>query len=423
MFRFLSAKPKISCSVYCVQLNPSRLLTVAEAEQIILDHCLNLGEDLVPLNEARGRILREDLLADRDFPPFDRVTMDGIAIRYERFAAGQRVFPVAGVQAAGAERRKLEREDACFEVMTGAMLPEGTDTVIRYEDLHLDSGQAEIRIESLVFRQNLHFQGIDRRHGDLIVPAGRKMDAPEIATAAALGKSVLRVASQPRVAIVSTGDELVDVAETPLPYQIRRSNVYAVQALLLDHFQLRSRLFHFPDDKTRITAGLECILTEFDLVILTGAVSEGKFDFVPQILDTLGVEKCFHKIAQRPGKPFWFGQIQKRSVIFALPGNPVSAFLCAWRYLVPFLQRSFGQELPIRKTAVLAEPVEFKPRLTYFLPVKTDSANGGIIQAYPLPGHGSGDLTNLNDTDAFLELPLEQDFFRAGEVFPLWPYR
>lgn len=399
------------------------MLTVAEAEKIILDHRLCLGTEYVPLMQAMGRVLQEDLRADRDFPPFDRVTMDGIAIRFDRFAAGQRDFPVAGVQAAGAPRLTLNQADACMEVMTGAVLPEGTDTVIRYEDLHLDNGRASVGTGDVSFRQNLHFQGIDRRAGDLIVPAGRKITPPEIATAATVGKPVLQVARLPRVAIVSTGDELVDVADTPLPHQIRRSNVYATQATLSEHFGIDSQLFHYIDDRDQIARGLQGILAEFDLVVLTGAVSEGKFDYLPEVLHALGVEKCFHKVAQRPGKPFWFGHFKRRPVIFALPGNPVSAFLCTWRYLMPFLHHSLGQEPPRRRTAVLSEDVAFKPALTYFLPVKLDNTVNGILKAFPLPGHGSGDLANLNDADAFLELPLERNQFYAGETFPMLQYR
>lgn len=399
------------------------LLSVAEAERIILDHCLSWGTEQVPLPEARGRVLREDMCADRDFPPFDRVTMDGIALRFERFAAGQRVFPIAGVQAAGAPCLQLEDPEACLEVMTGAILPGGTDTIVRYEDLRIDKGRAEILIEGINFRQNLHFRGIDRRAGDCIVPAGRKIAAPEIATAASIGKPTLAVARLPRVAIVSTGDELVDVADTPLPHQIRRSNVYAIQALLRDYFRIDSRLFHFPDDAGLLSAGVRQIVESFELVVLTGAVSEGKFDYLPGVLNDLGVEKCFHKVAQRPGKPFWFGHFQHRVVFFALPGNPVSAFLCAWRYLVPFLRQSLGQESAPSATAVLAEEVVFKPKLTYFVPVKLNNTARGLQEAVPLPGHGSGDLANLNDADAFVELPAETDLFRPGEVFPLLHYR
>lgn len=399
------------------------LTSVAEAEKIIARHARSWGTEQLPLLESRGCILREALYADRDFPPFDRVTMDGIAIRFERFAAGQRRFPVAGIQAAGAPPLRLTDPANCLEVMTGAMLPEGVDTVIRYEELRLENGQAELLTEDINFRQNLHFQGTDRRKGELLVPAGRQIAAPEIATAATVGQSSLLVARRPRVAIVSTGDELVGLTETPLPHQIRRSNAYALQAMLAEEFHIAGQLFHFADDKLQIAEGLREILACFDVVVLSGAVSAGKFDFVPEVLEELGVEKCFHQVAQRPGKPFWFGHFREQAVVFALPGNPVSTFLCAWRYLVPFLRQSLGQEEQAPLLAVLSQDVIFKPQLSYFLPVQVRSTAEGARLAVPVPGQGSGDLANLNDADAFLELPKGQDLYPAGTAFSLIPYR
>lgn len=386
-------------------------------------HCLALGTEEIPLEQSWRRILREDLHADRDFPPFDRVTMDGIAIRYADFVNGRRLFPVAGLQAAGGVRQPLEQAGTCLEVMTGAVLPEGADTVIRYEDLRMANGQAEILIESIVSGQNVHRQGTDRKAGDRLVPAGRRIAAPEIATAATVGKGALRVARLPRVAVVSTGDELVSITEMPLSHQIRRSNGYAVQAILQEQLRLESQLFHFADDKDRITRGLQQMLADFDLIILTGAVSEGKYDFVPQVLDALCVEQCFHKVAQRPGKPFWFGRLPRGAVVFALPGNPVSAFVCTWRYVLPYLYKSLGVAPAPQPVAVLGENLSFRPRLTYFLPVRLLSAADGTLQALPVPGHGSGDLANLNEADAFLELPPEQDHFCTGEIFPVYPFR
>ena len=397
--------------------------TVSEAENIILNQILHLGLEEVPLSDALGRILGEDLVADRDFPPFDRVTMDGIAICYEQFEQGRRVFAIESVQAAGSPKHNLSNPTGCIEVMTGAMLPEGTDTVIQYEQLKLENGAATILAESVNFRQNIHFKGIDRKEKDCIVAKGKKIGPAEIATAATIGKSVLRVARLPRVAIVSTGDELVGVDQTPLPHQIRSSNALAIQALLLGQYGIKSRLFHYPDDREAIHAGLSEVFGLFDLVVLSGAVSEGKYDFVPQILMALGVEKSFHKVSQRPGKPFWFGVLAGKAVVFALPGNPVSAFMCACRYLLPFLSRSISENPRGPEMAVLMEKVVFNPALTYFLPVRLTSGANGTLQAYPLPGHGSGDLANLNDADGFLELPLESDVFLSGSVFPFHRYR
>jgi molybdopterin molybdotransferase len=224
------------------------------------------------------------------------------------------------------------------------------------------------------------------------------------------------------------------VSEMPLTHQIRRSNVFAVAAILRVPFLIDADLFHYRDDEMAIREGLKTILADYDLVILSGAVSEGKYDFVPKVLADLKVEKLFHKVAQRPGKPFWFGKYLKpqldaslklasSSVIFALPGNPVSAFMCACRYIVPFVNHQLDASFKLASSsAVLATDFIFKPDLTYFLPVKLANTEG-VLLATPVEGHGSGDLANLNDADGFLELPRERAVFNAGEVFPLILYR
>ena len=397
------------------------MISVEEAEKIIFNHILRQNTEGVALQKTVGRVLAEDLVADRDFPPFDRVTMDGIAINFDSFNTGQRIFDVENTQAAGAPALILSDKKNCIEVMTGAMLPEGCDTVIRYEDLKIEDKKAEILIQSLDYQQNTHKKGSDRRQNDVLILRGLKITAAEISTAATIGKTTLQVVRKPTVVVISTGDELVDIPDTPLPYQIRRSNVYAIAALLENAFKIEAKLFHFVDDKALIIKGLESILNDFDVVILSGAVSEGKFDFVPNALKDLGVEKLFHKVSQRPGKPFWFGKLDKKAVVFALPGNPVSTFMCACRYVLPFIEASMGLE-PVRTSGVLLEDVIFKPDLTYFVPVKIISYhNAPIVKA--LTGNGSGDLANLNEADGFLELPRDKTEFKAGEYYPLIRYR
>lgn len=404
------------------------MLSVQEAEKIIFEHILTPDTEGVDLMSSLNRILAEDLIADRDFPPFDRVTMDGIAIKFQDFEGGHRHFKIIGIQAAGKPQLSIssmtqptESLPLAMEVMTGAILPDGLDTVIRYEDLKIQDGIAHILINTVSFQQNLHKKGIDRLKGNIIVPKGKKITAAEIGTAATIGKSTIQVLKQPKIAIISTGDELVEINETPLPYQIRRSNVFSIAAILKKELEIDSDLFHFNDDETVITEGLNRILSNYHIVVLSGAVSEGKFDFVPKALDNLGVTKLFHKVAQRPGKPFWFGKTTQQTVIFALPGNPVSTFLCTYRYLIPFLKKIFNQDLG-NETAILSENLVFKPNLTYFLPVKVNYTEGGY-QAQPLEGHGSGDLANLNDADGFLELSNDKTEFMKGESFKLIKYR
>ena len=398
------------------------MITVEQATQIILESALPSKAEKVHLMQSIDRILREDIVADRDFPPFDRVTMDGITIDFSSFECGQRAFHIESIQAAGASPLTLKNKKNCIEVMTGAVLPVGTDAVVRYEDLTIVNGVATIMVEYLGFRQNVHHKGIDRKENEVILVSGHKISPAEIGTLATVGKTEVWVSALPKTAIVSTGDELVEVGEMPLPHQIRRSNVFSVAAILTGQCGIYADLFHFPDDEKAIADGLEDILEDYELVILSGAVSAGKYDFVPKVLEDLNVEKLFHKVAQRPGKPFWFGR-RDDVVIFALPGNPVSAFMCACRYVVPYVKQQLCDSLELpESSAALTTDVIFKPDLTYLLPVKIKNTEG-VLLATPVEGHGSGDLANLNDADGFLELPSDRAVFKEKEVFPLFLYR
>ncbi len=405
------------------------MFSVQEAETIIFEQIAftaKCGEKWVPLHKAKGKILGEDLHADRDFPPFDRVAMDGIALRFQDIQNDNFKVKIVGTQAAGQPQTEvLNPENVCFEVMTGAVLPKGFDTVVRYEDLKVSDDGAEIdenAAKNIILGQNIHKKASDRRAGDVLILRGCKIGGAEIATAATIGLTHLKIVQPLEVAIVSTGDELVDIGETPLPHQIRRSNVYAVAALLGTSLRMKPKIFHFTDDKELITKGLGDIFRQFDVVVLSGAVSAGKFDFVPEVLEKLGVKKLFHQVAQRPGKPFWFGRLGEKAV-FALPGNPVSTFLCACRYVVPFLSKKMGvKTATMCSHAQLAQDFTFKPPLTYFLQVKIENKNG-LLLAHPLEGGGSGDLANLNDSDGFLELPDSSELFKKGETYRFWSFR
>jgi molybdopterin molybdotransferase len=397
------------------------MLSVEQAAALILQHAAAWPDEIVSLASAWNRILAEPLLADRDFPPFTRVSMDGIAIDYSAFAAGRRQFPILGVQAAGMPPLRLDDPNGCIEVMTGAMLPGNTDTVIRYEDLDISENAARVAIEDIRQGQNAHLRGTDRLQGDLISPAGVRITGAELGIAATVGKTSLKVKGHPRIALVASGDELVAVETQPLPHQIRTSNIFALQGLL-QSWGLGAGLLHLSDARDEIVQKLRLALDDYDVLILSGGVSAGKFDYLPEAFEELGVRKIFHKVQQRPGKPFWFG-VAPGKTVFALPGNPVSSFMCTIRYIQPWLRASMGmQPLPPRYAA-LAEDFSFKPSLTYFLQVKIESTPDGRLIALPAPGKGSGDHANLSDADGFLELPAERQLFHADEAFPLWGFR
>lgn len=398
------------------------MITVKEATDFVLASAMDYGTETIPLADAVGRVLAEPLVADRDFPPFDRVTMDGIAIRYAAYANGQRQFKVAGMQAAGAPQMTLENPDQCLEIMTGAMCPQGADTVIRYEDIDLADGVATVNLEDLKEGKNVHDQGSDRQQGSLIVAPNRIISPGEIGVAATVGKAALLVKKLPRVVLISTGDEIVEIEATPQPHQIRSSNVFTIRALL-NKWHIHAERLHLPDREAATIDGLRDALVHFDVLILSGGVSMGKFDFVPKALASLGMKQLFHKVQQRPGKPFWFGKAPNGAVVFALPGNPVSTFMCTVRYVESWLRQSLGLPAFATQNAILAEDFTFKPNLTYFLQVQVESDANGHLLARPLPGGGSGDLANLTVADGFLELPQGQDLYEKGEVFRFWRYR
>lgn len=395
------------------------MISVQEALQIILNHTQDFGVEEIPFLQSVGRVLKEDIQADRDFPPFHRVSMDGIAINHRYFEYGVRDFIVEEVQAAGAPKKTMDIASNCMEVMTGAILPENTDTVIRYEDVTIDNGMATITVDALTLAQNVHEQGKDRKAGEVLVPMNRVITAAEIGVIATVGKAKVKVAKVPKVMIVSTGDELVEVDEIPAAYQIRRSNSFTLVSLL-EKWNIQAETAHILDDKEQLKSKIAGYLNDYDALIFSGAVSKGKFDYLPEVLDELGVEKLFHRVAQRPGKPFWFGQRDGKSV-FAFPGNPISTYVNCLAYFYPWFAKSAGFELR-EEVVILGEDVSFKPSLTYFLQVKIEIKYGHLV-AIPVKGNGSGDLASLTEADGFIQLPKEQTDFKKGETYSFIRYR
>ena len=398
------------------------MISVEEAEKIVMSQVQDYGIETISLEEGLQKVLREDIFADRDFPPFDRVTMDGIAINFVAFQNGVREFHVEGVTAAGSPQMKLVSFQNCLEVMTGAILPENTDTVIRYEDIEIKDGTAKLNVSSLIQGQNVHRKGTDKVKGDIVVKAGNVLTAAELGVAATVGKAEIAVSKSPSALIISSGDELVEIDEKPAAHQIRKSNVYSLLTYL-KKFGVEADHVHLTDNLEDIKSQVAHYLENYEVIILSGGVSKGKFDFIPQAMNELGVEKLFHKIKQRPGKPFWFGKHPNGSLVFALPGNPVSSFMCFQCYILPWLKSSLGiKNFQVAK-AQLANEIVFKPDLSYFAQVKVRISDLGFLMAHPVEGHGSGDLANLVEADGFLQLPQGKKIYSAGEVYPIHIYR
>lgn len=397
------------------------MVSVEEAERIVRSQIKDFGVEPVTLEAAAGRVLAENIQADRDLPPFNRTTMDGIAISYQAYESGIRTFRIHAIQAAGDHPVEINGVGDCVEIMTGSALPESTDTIVPYEDIQVENKEATI-FATVQKGQNIHRKGKDKKQHDILVHANRLVTPPVMAVAASAGKAMIAVKKLPHTVIISTGNELVDVSEHPSPYQIRRSNNYMIRGVL-QQYNLQADMLHMPDDPEIIKEQLKNCLNRYEAMIFSGGVSMGKFDYLPQVFKALQVRELFYKVQQRPGKPFWFGTHLSGARIFALPGNPVSTFLCLHRFFLPWLTASL--ELPplVPVYAALDADIQFMPAVTYFVQVKLHADEQGHLFATPEEGNGSGDFSNLLDTNAFMELPAQQSYFAKGETFRVWPFK
>jgi molybdopterin molybdotransferase len=398
-------------------MQASTLITPRLAEEAIYSRLTCLPIESLPLTQCVGGTLRENVYAERDHPPFDRVTMDGIAVNSEALRRGVKRFKIQGVQAAGAPPLKLGSPEDAIEVMTGAMLPVGCDNVIPVEQLELNEGYAALttNVVTLPFH-NVHRRGSDGRQGKLLLETGTLLRAPEIAVAASAGMARVRVSSQPAIMVISTGDELIEPGDPIAEFQVRRSNAYAVAATLRKRGFGRVGDDHVIDDEKLLRNRLELHLTTHEVLVLSGGVSMGKFDLVPKVLMQLGVQEVFHTIAQRPGKPMWFGVGPHGQAVFGLPGNPVSTLVCLIRYVIPAIAEAMGTKRVAPERLALAAPVTFKPALAYFLPVVIEHDDWGRPWANPKAPNGSGDFLSLAGTDGFVELPPGPNTYPKGFV-------
>jgi len=371
-----------------------------EAIDTVLQNKTDFGTVQVPLHKAHGRILAQDVRADRDFPPFDRATRDGIAIQLKNDAPLPS-YTVQGIAAAGAPQMELLEPSHCLEIMTGAILPKHATTVVMYEDVELKNGLAHLKAP-VTPGQHVHTKGSDEPQGSILVKEGQRLSASEIGILAAVGQSEVLVKRNPKVGLFSTGDELVPIEATPQLHQIRQSNSHTLKAILGGE-GIGAEILHVKDDKESIYTALKQALAAYDVLLISGGVSKGKYDFLPEVLEELGVQKQFHRVKQRPGKPFWFGAHSGTSTtIFGFPGNPTSTFTNYHLYFVPWLNHCFGITHEVVKT-FLAEDFENTTDLTLFVLVHAVVENGKFM-AKLVHGNGSGDLTSLSRANGLIKV-------------------
>lgn len=397
------------------------MITSDEASRLIQEFSqkyLIRNTESIPFEYSQHRSLAENIIANYDQPPFDRVSMDGIAIQFESLALSDE-FTIEGVQPAGHQRKKLSNLKNCLEVMTGAPLPMGCDTVIPYEVIELKNNSARIRNPKEVIRgQNIHEKGSDYKKDSLLINKDSIVNSGQLSIIASSGKKTVLVKAPPKISIISTGDELIEPGKELLPHQIFKSNPYALNALFSAHHLKVETIIHLPDNQEKMRTELKKILPLHQVIVLTGGVSKGKFDFLPTVLADLGIKKIFHQVRHRPGKPLLFGIGPENQLIFGLPGNPVSCVVNLRRYVIEAIKENFRPTMHVKIT----KDICLKKDMTFFIPAKLDFSNDGLALALPIQGNGSGDFFSLRDSDGFLEVDnlKNKNNYCAGEILPFY---
>jgi len=403
------------------------MISYIEARRILIEAAearagaVPLLHEKVELAESLGRVLAETLLADRDAPPFNRSTRDGFAVRSADVAAVPARLTLAGEVRAGGQFSATVGPGQCVQIMTGAPVPAGADAVVMIE--HTEPAVDSVVIRRRVARgENVVPRGSEAGRGSEILRAGHRLGYAEVAIAAQFGHDHLPVFLRPRVALLSTGDEVVPVSATPGPFQIRNSNASSLSAQVALAGGIPVPLGPVADDSARLRLYIEEGLAA-DALVLTGGVSAGKYDLVEDVLRELGASMLFDAVAIRPGRPAVLAMCREKPVL-GLPGNPVSTMVTFELFGVPLLDILSGappRPLPLLK-ARLSHAVRLKAPLTHFLPAEL-TWQEGEAQVAELAWQGSGDIAALARANCFLVIPENTLEHVAGDWVSILPRR
>jgi molybdopterin molybdotransferase len=374
------------------------MISPLEAIELLKNITIPFRTEKLPLAKTLGMNIAEKIVADRDFPPFDRVMMDGIAVK----DISAPTWKIEGILFAGEPVKAIKKTDGALEIMTGATAPRGTEAIIKIEDLSIEKKIATyIGKTPLEKGQFIHLQGADAPAGSILVKKRKKIGPVEIAIAATVGKAHIEVESKPHVHIFSTGDEIVGLHETPKDHQIRSSNVMMLKSVLLSK-GFKANSSHLTDSAEKIKASIDKALDSNDIILLSGGVSAGKKDLIPGVLAEAGFETVFHKISQKPGRPLLVATRPDGKVVFAFPGNPISTLTCFWVYFLPWVSGEWP-EYNVKEIKFLPKP---SAELDQWIPVE----NGEV-----LAHNGSGDLISWSRADGLV-------WQKAGDKSKKLPY-
>jgi molybdopterin molybdotransferase len=392
------------------------MLAFEQARQEVISQISKLNRAPATVNlsvwDAAAYVLAQDLIADRNYPPFDRATRDGYAVRASESTAGATLACIGEIKAGDASTQPLEK-GTCIQIMTGAPVPPEADAVVMIEYSSRDKELVRFQ-HSAAKGQNIVAAGSETAKDQTLLHAGTRLGYAELSLAAQIGAIHLRCAKKPRVAILSTGDEIVPIDASPGPFQIRNSNSVSLAAQVRDAGGEPVILGNASDRIESLGDKIQQGLQE-DILVLSGGVSMGKYDLVEDVLKSLGATFYFDAVAIRPGKPAVFAMCNEKPV-FGLPGNPISTMVTFELFVVPAIDLLSGapaRTLSFLK-ATLAEAMKEKPGMTHFLPARVQF-DSGEAQVKPLAWQGSGDTVTMAKANCFLVVGADIQTLAAGE--------
>ncbi|MEA2013724.1 MAG: gephyrin-like molybdotransferase Glp [Thermodesulfobacteriota bacterium] len=392
------------------------MITVKEALEHILGSIFPLGLERVDILSALARIIGEDIHAPRDIPPRDNSAMDGYALKSKDTTGAGAESPVVlniiEDIPAGYTPKKTVGSGEAARIMTGAPVPDGADAVVMVEETRSDGNSVRIYADAAK-GQNIRYAGEDVREGDLVIRAGTLLRPAETGMLSALGRSLVKVYQKPLVALIATGDELVDIDGAASPGKIVNSNSYSLAAQVMECGGIPLQIGIARDNRDDLAEKFRDALRA-DVIVSSAGVSIGDYDFVKDVMEDIGIKIDFWQVAERPGKPMTFGAREGKPV-FGLPGNPVSSMITFEQYVRPAILKMTGHENIFRRTirAKLTEDIKKKRGLRYFIRGRIKSQEGGFV-VETTGKQGSGILKSMVLANGIIVIPEDAEFIEAG---------
>lgn len=398
------------------------MTTVKEALDIIINNATPLGSQMIPAEKAISYVPVNDVVADRPLPPFNRVAMDGFAVKSTDFTSEDVELKNIGLIQTGVASDIIVQSGEAAQIMTGAPCPEGADAVVKVESSEVVDDKVRLHEEKMKPGLNIAQKGEDKAEGDILISSGTPLSTNGVAICTSVGLAEIEVYKKPSVKIISTGTEIIPPSQSPLPHQIRDCNSFTLRTMC-GQYNLVNEFLGIGEDDPEILGNMIQQGLEADILILSGGVSMGEYDLIPSLLMKNGVENLIYKVKVKPGKPLWFGKTSNGTFVFGLPGNPVSVQTCFRIFVEPLIKKLSGWSNPFHKfiRLPLSEDATSKTPREHYMPGRlkvTDAAT--FIE--PVIIKGSGDFSNFVSSEGVFKFPTEKRWMNAGDIVDFLPW-